>query len=342
MLARQTNLGGARTPSRLELNYVEAADDVFAMVGRGEFPAPDAPTGPRRGAPRVGDGLVHLNSEGEVLYASPNALSCFHRLGVVGDLVGRSLVEVTAEPASTQDDTVDETLPLVLMGRAPWRIDVEARGVALSLRAMPLIEHGERVGALLLCRDVSELHRRERELITKDATIREIHHRVKNNLQTVSALLRLQARRIESAGGDGRLWGRRCAASRRSPSSTRRSSSARRVSVPFDALLERGLRLTADLPRLVPVRTAVRRGRSGRSRRRTPTRSRSCWSSWCPTRSSTAARGGAGHRRGRSSSGRTTPLRVEVADDGPGLPDRLRPRRQGLGTQIVLALVAER
>ena len=36
----------------------------------------------------------------------------------------------------------------------------------------------------------------ERELLTKDATIREIHHRVKNNLQTVAALLRLQARRL--------------------------------------------------------------------------------------------------------------------------------------------------
>ena len=45
-------------------------------------------------------------------------------------------------------------------------------------------------------RDVSELRRRERELLTKDATIREIHHRVKNNLQTVAALLRLQARRM--------------------------------------------------------------------------------------------------------------------------------------------------
>jgi two-component sensor histidine kinase len=34
--------------------------------------------------------------------------------------------------------------------------------------------------------------------MSKDATIREIHHRVKNNLQTVAALLRLQARRIDS------------------------------------------------------------------------------------------------------------------------------------------------
>src|SRR3546814_15892286 len=47
-------------------------------------------------------------------------------------------------------------------------------------------------------RDITDLRRRDRELVTKDATIREIHHRVKNNLQTVAALLRLQARRIES------------------------------------------------------------------------------------------------------------------------------------------------
>ncbi len=44
------------------------------------------------------------------------------------------------------------------------------------LRSIPLRDHGERIGAIVLCRDVSELRHQERELITKDATIREIHH----------------------------------------------------------------------------------------------------------------------------------------------------------------------
>ena len=71
----------------------------------------------------------------------------------------------------------------------------------MQLRAIPLIVGGGRIGALVLIRDVTELRRRERELMTKDATIREIHHRVKNNLQTVAALLRLQARRLQVPEG---------------------------------------------------------------------------------------------------------------------------------------------
>jgi two-component system, sensor histidine kinase PdtaS len=91
---------------------------------------------------------------------------------------------------------VDEGLPLVLTGKAPWRADVEGAGATLSARAIPLTRGGERFGAVLLVRDVTELRGRERELLSKDATIREIHHRVKNNLQTVAALLRLQTRRV--------------------------------------------------------------------------------------------------------------------------------------------------
>ena len=53
-------------------------------------------------------------------------------------------------------------------------------------------------GGVLLVRDVTDLRKRDRLLISKDATIREIHHRVKNNLQTISSLLRLQARRLEN------------------------------------------------------------------------------------------------------------------------------------------------
>jgi two-component sensor histidine kinase len=74
--------------------------------------------------------------------------------------------------------------------------EIEANDAVIQLRSIPLRPAGEHIGAVLLVRDVTELRRRERQLMGKDATIREIHHRVKNNLQTVAALLRLQARRV--------------------------------------------------------------------------------------------------------------------------------------------------
>ncbi|GAB6857108.1 sensor histidine kinase [Microbacterium xylanilyticum] len=197
VLTRHTNLGEARTPSRQQITFNEAADDLFRMISVGEFPDPSAPTSPRRGAPRASDGLIRIDVDGVVTFASPNALSAFNRMGFDEELEGESLVEVTTRivPPSRQ---VDESLPVVVTGRAPWRTDVEARGVTVSLRAIPLKDHGTRIGAIVLCRDVSELRHQEQELITKDATIREIHHRVKNNLQTVASLLRIQARRTHS------------------------------------------------------------------------------------------------------------------------------------------------
>jgi two-component sensor histidine kinase len=261
VVARQTNLGSGRTPSRLETNYVEAADDLMNMIAHSEFPSPNAATGSRRGAPRVGDGLLRLNAEGEVLYASPNALSCFHRLGVLGPLVGQSLVEVTADLIEHKVP-VDESMPLVMMGRAPWRTDIESRGVCLSVRAVPLYENHERSGAVLMCRDASEIRRRERELITKDATIREIHHRVKNNLQTVSALLRLQARRMTVPEARAALEE---AQRRVSTIALVHDSLSQNLDeeVEFDEMVGRALRLAADVASAgISVRT-IQRGSFG-------------------------------------------------------------------------------
>jgi len=197
VVSRHTNLSEARTPSRQELTFNACANDLFSMIAAGDFPDLGAPAGPRRGAPRASDGLLRLDVDGIVTFASPNGLSAFNRMGFDGELEGESLAEVTTNLLSGKM-TVDESLPLVVTGRAPWRTDIEARGVTVSLRTIPLRDRGERVGAIVLCRDVTELRHQEQELITKDATIREIHHRVKNNLQTVASLLRIQARRSHS------------------------------------------------------------------------------------------------------------------------------------------------
>ena len=58
---------------------------------------------------------------------------------------------------------------------------------------------GCRPAPIVAIQDVTDELQKEQELKIKTAMIQEIHHRVKNNLQTIAALLRLQARRTESA-----------------------------------------------------------------------------------------------------------------------------------------------
>jgi two-component system, sensor histidine kinase PdtaS len=197
VISLHTNLSESRSPSRQELTFNSCANDLFDMIASGDFPDLDAAPSPRRGAPRASDGLIRLDVDGVVTFASPNALSAFNRIGFADELEGESLAEVTTR-VLTGKINVDESLPVVVTGRAPWRADIDARGVTVSLRTIPIRHLGERTGAIVLCRDVTELRHQEMELITKDATIREIHHRVKNNLQTVASLLRIQARRTQS------------------------------------------------------------------------------------------------------------------------------------------------
>ncbi|HEV7626550.1 MAG TPA: histidine kinase N-terminal domain-containing protein [Streptomyces sp.] len=199
VIARNTNLLTVRTPSRLELTYLQSASDLAQMIAAGSFPFYGQQLDIDH-IPRVGDGLIRLDAEGIVQYASPNALSAYHRLGLATEIVGLHLGQVTAELAPSRTP-VDESLVKLASGWAPRGAEVDANDCVVQLRAIPLKPKGARIGSLILLRDITELRRRERELMTKDATIREIHHRVKNNLQTVAALLRLQARRMDSERG---------------------------------------------------------------------------------------------------------------------------------------------
>jgi len=342
VLTRHTNLATLRTPSRLELTYLATADALARMIAAGEFPTPGAPTGQRRGAPRVGDGVIRLDADGTVNYASPNAISAIHRLGHVGDVVGASLAQITTE-VLRGEAPVDESLALVVTGRAPWRAEVESRGASVSLRAIPLMEGGQRTGAILLLRDISELRRRERELLTKDATIREIHHRVKNNLQTVAALLRMQSRRLPDNEARAAL-----------DEAVRRVGTIALVhetlsqgfgeTVDFDEIAARGMAAVVEIAtRDVPVR-AERSGSFGRMRAEDATALAMVVTELVNNAIEHGLSGTGGavmvHAE-RSRDEHDELLTVTVTDDGSGLPEGFDSASPGLGTQIVTSLVAD-
>jgi two-component sensor histidine kinase len=199
VLVRLTDLGATRMPSQLELTYLTTAGELLQMIGEGSFPFRDQR--PERTL-RVGDGLLRLDRTGHVVYASPNALSAYRRLGVGADLLGahlgQTIARLTAAPGVLAEPRASAALAAVLRFHEPRESEVETHGSTVLLRALPLIPGGQPRGAVILVRDVTEVRTRERQILGKDATIREIHHRVKNNLQTVAALLRLQARRLDA------------------------------------------------------------------------------------------------------------------------------------------------
>src|SRR3981081_4170200 len=201
VLTHQTALA-ARKASPLEAAYLDCAGDLLHMLSEATFPN-DGDLAMSRSSPRVGDGFIRLDETGGVVFASPNAISAYHRMGLASELDGHNLVTITrpliSDPFEAQE--LANHARDSLGGGSSMRMEVDAGGAAVLLRTQPVMVHGQAVGAAVLIRDVTEVKRRDRALLSKDATIREIHHRVKNNLQTVAALLRLQARRTNNAEG---------------------------------------------------------------------------------------------------------------------------------------------
>jgi two-component sensor histidine kinase len=195
VISRHRNADLMRQPSKLELNYREIAHKIYKMVAEGNFPIRNSLYS-SESAPRVGDGLIRLDVNGTIFFASPNARSALSRVGFQKELEGENLGVVFSNLNKGDTQPTDESWQTMLSGKSLRRTEYESQSAVLDILVIPLTEGSDRIGAIVLIHNITELRNRDRALLTKDATIKEIHHRVKNNLQTVSALLRLQSRRV--------------------------------------------------------------------------------------------------------------------------------------------------
>ncbi|KWX68864.1 sensor histidine kinase [Mycobacterium sp. NAZ190054] len=246
VLTHQTSQA-PRQVSPLEAAYVECARDLLQMLSEGTFPNV-GDLAMSRSSPRVGDGFIRLDEAGVVTFASPNAISAYHRMGLTAELEGHDLVSVTrpliSDPFEAQE--LANHVRDSLAGGSSMRMEVDAGGATVLLRTLPLEAHGVAMGAAVLIRDVTEVKRRDRALLSKDATIREIHHRVKNNLQTVAALLRLQARRTNNPEGREALM-----------ESVRRVSSIALVHDALSMSVDEEVNLDEVIDRILPIMNDV-------------------------------------------------------------------------------------
>lgn len=154
---------------------------------------------------REHDGIIFVDHIGRYRYLSGQASNVYRRLGYLDDLRGRALTEVGAgdwnivQRAWTErrcvflEDIVHERILLrsaiPLFGKPERRLRERVFSHALT---------HDRYGALILIKDVTEPRQKARELKVKAMMLKEVHHRVKNNLQMLISIMRMQARRAQS------------------------------------------------------------------------------------------------------------------------------------------------
>jgi len=131
----------------------------------------------------IDEALVIVDKDGYVAYRNSLASKLYKKFGYVNDILGQpyhNIMQIC--PSDTEDDISGLTEVEVGLGNNCLVI----RHVDLSSQSM---------GFALIIRDITDKKERERELILKSVAIQEMHHRIKNNLQTIASLLRLQIRR---------------------------------------------------------------------------------------------------------------------------------------------------
>ena len=163
---------------------LSGVDDIFINVAFEFLKTPARPEQDsefyRRLAP--GDALMVVDAEKKIIAANSTARHIFQVVGIT-------------TPIGLRTNSVQINWPLVGMvlktGTAEGK-EIRLRGMLLAMRVVPVGGTAEASYAIVILRDITELKKRDEELLVKAAVIKEIHHRVKNNLQTIASLLRLQ------------------------------------------------------------------------------------------------------------------------------------------------------
>ncbi len=131
----------------------------------------------------IEESLFFINHEGNVIYLNPAATNLIQDICAGESAEGKPLVHYLP----SLKELIDSGEELLVK-------EVKITNRFFQVKKIELGHEEKTAGTFIIMRDLTELREKERELVVKSVAIREIHHRVKNNLQTVASLLRLQMR----------------------------------------------------------------------------------------------------------------------------------------------------
>lgn len=136
----------------------------------------------------IDDSIIIFDRYGVAIYANPCAKRFYKTLGYRDDIVGMSFNNLVLDEISFKE---------ILMDNHSRTSEARTGNLDLEIKYSVMRQKGKVTGVNMIVKDITEVKEKEKELILKSVVIKEIHHRVKNNLQTIVSLLRLQSRRVD-------------------------------------------------------------------------------------------------------------------------------------------------
>jgi len=202
-LSIETNLLEHERHRRRSRVFQQAFGLLQQMVLRGELEGAQdlSPFGEH-------DGIMVIDEQKRIQYMSGIATNLYRKIGYVESLVGKrvsslktadeNLASIAVEKGHCIEQEVQEG-NLIWIKKAIPLATWEGRPANWwSFLSWPTRNSRPAYQVMLTIHDETQARYRERELEVKSAMIQEVHHRVKNNLQTIVALLRMSARRAQA------------------------------------------------------------------------------------------------------------------------------------------------
>lgn len=135
----------------------------------------------------INDAILIFDESGILKFKNPGADLLYSNLGYNEDILGMHFSNLALAHINFKD---------IIKNNSIDEHELEVAGMCLQIKH--IVQSNRALNLIVLIRDITDMKQKEKELILKSVAIKEIHHRVKNNLQTIASLLRLQSRRIES------------------------------------------------------------------------------------------------------------------------------------------------
>ena len=136
----------------------------------------------------INDGIIIFNEEGVCIYANSRAKYIYRKIGYKDFVLGEKFDNIVIDNVEFED---------ILSGKMNKKTDISISNMVLSMEYFLIKETENIKNIVLFIKDITEIKVKEKELVLKSVVIKEIHHRVKNNLQTIASLLRIQARKTD-------------------------------------------------------------------------------------------------------------------------------------------------